>query len=146
MCCEELRLQSAHLTPFSFLISLLFVWQLNIPKDQAHRFWLCLLPWPDSVYLHPVALLSISRGISTLLSLLFAPIAAGLLTSCLFAFALADTIFKRSFEKVIIGIPYDNLIDIWSLGCIAAELFLGLPLFPGNSEYDQIRRIINLLG
>jgi len=35
---------------------------------------------------------------------------------------------------------------MWSLGCIAAELYLGLPLFPGSSEYDQVSRIVNMLG
>ena len=27
---------------------------------------------------------------------------------------------------------------MWSLGCVAAELFLGQPLYPGSSEYDQV--------
>jgi dual specificity protein kinase YAK1 len=35
---------------------------------------------------------------------------------------------------------------MWSLGCIVAELFLGLPLFPGSSQYNQIRRIVEMLG
>lgn len=35
---------------------------------------------------------------------------------------------------------------MWSLGCIAAELFLGLPLFPGLSEFNQLQRIVELLG
>lgn len=35
---------------------------------------------------------------------------------------------------------------MWSLGCIAAELFLGLPIFPGASNYDQISRIVESLG
>jgi dual specificity protein kinase YAK1 len=35
---------------------------------------------------------------------------------------------------------------MWSLGCICAELFLGLPLFPGSSEYNQLSRIIELVG
>ena len=34
---------------------------------------------------------------------------------------------------------------MWSLGCISAELFLGLPLFPGSSEYNQVTRITNML-
>jgi dual specificity protein kinase YAK1 len=42
--------------------------------------------------------------------------------------------------------PYKVSIDMWSLGCIAVELFLGLPLFPGTSEYNQLCRIIDLLG
>jgi dual specificity protein kinase YAK1 len=35
---------------------------------------------------------------------------------------------------------------MWSLGCIVVELFLGLPLFPGSSEYNQVTRIVEMLG
>lgn len=35
---------------------------------------------------------------------------------------------------------------MWSLGCIVVELFLGLPLFPGSSEYNQVARINEMLG
>jgi dual specificity protein kinase YAK1 len=41
---------------------------------------------------------------------------------------------------------YNLAIDMWSLGCIVVELYLGLPIFPGNSVYDQLRRIFNILG
>lgn len=53
--------------------------------------------------------------------------------------------FYRSPE-VILGLPYTESIDMWSLGCIVAELFLGLPLFPGTSEYNQIWKIVDMLG
>ncbi|CDR38934.1 CYFA0S02e08944g1_1 [Cyberlindnera fabianii] len=53
--------------------------------------------------------------------------------------------FYRSPE-VILGLPYSTSIDTWSLGCIIAELFLGLPIFPGVSEYDQLVKIIAVLG
>ncbi|KAI0055154.1 kinase-like protein [Artomyces pyxidatus] len=53
--------------------------------------------------------------------------------------------FYRSPE-VLLGLPYTAAIDMWSLGCIAVELFLGLPLFPGTSEYNQITRIVEMLG
>jgi serine/threonine protein kinase len=53
--------------------------------------------------------------------------------------------FYRSPE-VIVGTPYNSRIDMWSLGCVAAELLLGLPLFPGHSEYDQMCRIVEMLG
>ncbi|KAI9287175.1 kinase-like domain-containing protein [Umbelopsis sp. AD052] len=53
--------------------------------------------------------------------------------------------FYRSPE-VLVGLPYSSSIDMWSLGCIAAELYLGLPLFPGSSEYNQISRIVEMLG
>lgn len=53
--------------------------------------------------------------------------------------------FYRSPE-VILGLPYTTSIDMWSLGCIVAELFLGLPIFPGTSEYNQLSRITETLG
>lgn len=53
--------------------------------------------------------------------------------------------FYRSPE-VLLGLPYSSAIDMWSLGCICAELFLGLPLFPGSSEYNQLSRIVEMRG
>lgn len=53
--------------------------------------------------------------------------------------------FYRSPE-VLLSLPYTSAIDMWSLGCICAELFLGLPIFPGHSEYDQVCRIVEVLG
>ncbi|TNN39015.1 Homeodomain-interacting protein kinase 1 [Liparis tanakae] len=40
--------------------------------------------------------------------------------------------------EIILGLPFSEAIDMWSLGCVIAELFLGWPLYPGASEYDQI--------
>lgn len=45
--------------------------------------------------------------------------------------------------EIILGLPFCEAIDMWSLGCVVAELFLGWPLYPGSSEYDQIRYNIN---
>ena len=53
--------------------------------------------------------------------------------------------FYRSPE-VVLGSPYGMPIDMWSLGCVVAELFLGLPLFPGASEYNLLSRISETLG
>lgn len=53
--------------------------------------------------------------------------------------------FYRAPE-VLLGIPYSTGIDMWSFGCIVAELFLGIPIFPGNSEFDQVNRIVETLG
>jgi len=53
--------------------------------------------------------------------------------------------FYRAPE-VILGAKYNNKIDSWSFGCMVAEFYLGLPIFPGSSEYDQLRRIIEILG
>jgi dual specificity protein kinase YAK1 len=46
----------------------------------------------------------------------------------------------------LLGLPYDSGIDMWSIGCISAELFLGIPIFPGNTEYDQLAKIFDILG
>lgn len=61
------------------------------------------------------------------------------------AYSYIQSRFYRSPE-VILGLPYTESIDMWSLGCIVGELFLGLPMFPGTSEYNQIWKIVDMLG
>lgn len=53
--------------------------------------------------------------------------------------------FYRSPE-VILKLSYTNKIDIWSAGCIAAELFLDFAIFAAKTEYDTIHSQIALLG
>ena len=53
--------------------------------------------------------------------------------------------FYRSPE-VILGMVYDQRIDIWSLGCIIAELVTGSPLFMGENEQEQIACIMEIFG
>ena len=53
--------------------------------------------------------------------------------------------FYRAPE-VILGVPFNEAIDMWSLGCVLAELYLGWPLFPGASESEQITYICQTLG
>lgn len=53
--------------------------------------------------------------------------------------------FYRAPE-VILGAKYGMPIDMWSLGCIIAELLTGYPLFPGEDESDQLACIIELCG
>lgn len=45
-----------------------------------------------------------------------------------------------------IGMSYNMAIDMWSLGCILAELYTGLPLFPGENEQEQLACIMEILG
>ncbi|KAJ7303848.1 hypothetical protein JRQ81_011356 [Phrynocephalus forsythii] len=53
--------------------------------------------------------------------------------------------FYRAPE-ILLGLPFCEKVDIWSLGCVMAELHLGWPLYPGNNEYDQIRYICETQG
>lgn len=53
--------------------------------------------------------------------------------------------FYRSPE-VILGLPYSMAIDMWSLGCILAELYTGYPLFPGENEVEQLACIMEIFG
>ncbi|XP_033888395.3 dual specificity tyrosine-phosphorylation-regulated kinase 4-like isoform X2 [Acipenser ruthenus] len=53
--------------------------------------------------------------------------------------------FYRSPE-VILGHTYSMAIDMWSLGCILAELYTGSPLFPGENEVEQMACIMEVLG
>jgi serine/threonine protein kinase len=45
--------------------------------------------------------------------------------------------FYRSPE-VILGVPYTEKIDVWSVGCMLVELYTGAPLFSGRDEQDQV--------
>ncbi|CAL9177066.1 unnamed protein product [Musa hybrid cultivar] len=55
---------------------------------------------------------------------------------------------SRSYRapEVILGLPYDQKIDIWSLGCILAELHTGDVLFPNDSVAVILARMIGILG
>ena len=39
-----------------------------------------------------------------------------------------------------------SVVDVWSAGCVLAELLLGQPIFPGDSGVDQLVEIIKVLG
>jgi len=53
--------------------------------------------------------------------------------------------FYRAPE-VILGSTYGTAIDMWSFGCILAELLTGFPILPGEDEDDQMAMTIELLG
>ncbi|KAK3017907.1 hypothetical protein RJ639_002783 [Escallonia herrerae] len=54
--------------------------------------------------------------------------------------------FYRAPELIFGATEYANSIDIWSAGCVLAELLLGQPLFPGENAVDQLVEIIKVLG
>ena len=53
--------------------------------------------------------------------------------------------FYRAPE-IILGIPFTTAIDMWSFGCILIELYTGIPIFPGESEQEQISLLMEVIG
>ena len=56
------------------------------------------------------------------------------------------TLWYRAPELLLGQNDYTASVDLWSTGCILAELTCRRPLFPGDSEIDQLFRIFRLLG
>ncbi|XP_046749742.1 glycogen synthase kinase-3 beta isoform X3 [Diprion similis] len=54
--------------------------------------------------------------------------------------------YYRAPELIFGAIDYTTKIDVWSAGCVVAELLLGQPIFPGDSGVDQLVEIIKVLG
>ncbi|XP_047321969.1 shaggy-related protein kinase theta-like [Impatiens glandulifera] len=54
--------------------------------------------------------------------------------------------YYRAPELIFGATEYTTAIDMWSAGCVLAELLLGQPLFPGESGVDQLVEIIKILG
>jgi len=56
------------------------------------------------------------------------------------------TLWYRAPEILLGCKQYSTPVDIWSIGCIFAELVTRMPLFPGDSEIDQLYRIFRCFG
>ncbi|XP_014554690.1 glycoside hydrolase family 18 protein [Bipolaris victoriae FI3] len=56
------------------------------------------------------------------------------------------TLWYRSPEILLGGRQYSTGVDMWSVGCIFAEMCTRKPLFPGDSEIDEIFKIFRILG
>ena len=57
-----------------------------------------------------------------------------------------STRWYRAPEILLRAPDYNAPIDIFAMGCIMAELFTMRPLFPGQSEQDQMTQICKVLG
>jgi hypothetical protein len=65
--------------------------------------------------------------------------------SCVFA-ALSPVLLFLAWVQVILGLPYGTKIDLWSLGCIMAELWTGRVLFQNDSVQTMLARMIGVIG
>jgi len=69
-------------------------------------------------------------------------------SSCFSTDNLTSYIQSRSYRapEVVLGHPYDGRIDVWSLGCVIAEMFNGYVLFQNDSVQTMLARIAGVLG
>lgn len=69
-------------------------------------------------------------------------------SSCFVDDHLSNYVQSRSYRapEVMLGLPYNQGIDIWSLGCIIAELWAGYVLFQNDSIQSLLARIVGIIG
>ncbi|CAL8073210.1 unnamed protein product [Calicophoron daubneyi] len=56
------------------------------------------------------------------------------------------TRWYRAPELLVGDIKYGRAVDVWAVGCLGAEILTGDPLFPGDSDIDQLHHIVKCLG
>jgi serine/threonine protein kinase len=54
--------------------------------------------------------------------------------------------YYRAPELIFGAVDYTVAIDVWSYGCVLAELLLGTPIFPGPTAVDQLVEIVRIIG
>ncbi|XP_043262362.1 cyclin-dependent kinase-like 4 [Colletes gigas] len=91
---------------------------------------------PENILVSP-------NGVIKLCDFGFARLVSGPNESC------TDYVATRWYRspELLIGDPrYGKPVDIWATGCMYAEMVTGTPLFPGDSDVDQLYRITKVLG
>lgn len=91
---------------------------------------------PENVLVSP-------NGVIKLCDFGFARMISGANESC------TDYVATRWYRapELLVGDPrYGRAVDTWAAGCLYAEMLSGEPLFPGDSDVDQLFRITRLLG
>jgi cyclin-dependent kinase len=58
----------------------------------------------------------------------------------------AVTLWYRSPDVILGSANYGLAVDIWSVGCIFAEMLTGAPLFNGHTDQEQLQKILRMLG
>lgn len=61
---------------------------------------------------------------------------------------LTDYVATRWYRspELLVGDRYGKEVDIWAVGCLYSEMMTGEPLFPGESDIDQLFQIVRILG
>ena len=109
--------------------------------NQGDRLWFQLLRAPACLHVHPVQVLPIARSHSR--QALIPPLPPPPLR----LFTHTQLVYsKLTVSFCHAGLPYSMAIDMWSFGCILAELYTGYPLFPGENEVEQLACIMEIFG
>jgi len=56
------------------------------------------------------------------------------------------TLFAPGPPEVILGLEYDRMVDLWSVGVTISELYTGSVLFPGNNNNDMLKKFMDAMG
>ncbi|KAM6161090.1 LOW QUALITY PROTEIN: cyclin-dependent kinase-like 2 [Erethizon dorsatum] len=56
------------------------------------------------------------------------------------------TRWYRAPELLVGDVKYGKAVDVWAIGCLVTEMLTGEPLFPGDSDIDQLYHIMTCLG
>jgi len=62
---------------------------------------------------------------------------------------LTDYVATRWYRapEILLGShAYQKAVDVWSIGCIIGEMYLGKPMFRGKSTLDQIEKVFSVTG
>lgn len=65
---------------------------------------------------------------------------------CADCYAQVVTLWYRAPDVLLGSRTYSTSIDIWSCGCIFAEMITGVPLFRGRDNQDQLLHIMRIVG
>lgn len=58
----------------------------------------------------------------------------------------AVTLWYRSPDVILCSVNYGLAVDLWSVGCIFAEMLTGVPLFNGHTDQEQLQKILRMFG
>ena len=123
----------------SYFISLLQVWIKNYTSDfTVQRFWCEENPMYHT-FVHATTGL-----LSWYLVLQITPVRSVCILIFKLKYKFIETVQLKE-EHSLYDVFFD-WSDVWSAGCVLAELLLGQPIFPGDSGVDQLVEIIKVLG
>lgn len=134
---QAIRLHARKHTTIPFMLSKMYAYQICRAISYCHRLGIChrdikpqnLLMNPET---HIVKLCDFGS--------------AKILTKGQPNVAYICSRYYRAPELIFEASDYTVAIDVWSVGCVISELFLGQPLFQGGSGVDQLVEIIKVLG